>query len=35
MSVVAYVGPHKGLMRKNQIEEYLKNVSVEFIPTKV
>lgn len=35
MSVVAYVGPHKGLMRKNQIEEYLKNVSEEFIPTKI
>jgi sugar/nucleoside kinase (ribokinase family) len=35
MSVVSYVGPHKGLLTKNQIEEYLKKVSDDFKPTEI
>lgn len=32
MSVVSYVGPHKGLLTKNQIEEYLKSVPGDYKP---
>lgn len=32
MSVVSYVGPHKGLLTKEQIEEYIKNAPADFKP---
>ncbi len=32
MSVVSYVGPHKGLLNKEQIEEYIKNAPEDFKP---
>ena len=35
MSVVKYVGPQKGLMTKNEIEEYIKNIPPDFIPNKL
>lgn len=35
MSVVSYVGPHKGLLTKDQIEEHLKNLPEDFKPTKL
>ena len=34
-SVVLYVGPHKGLLTKNQIEEYIKNAPADYKPIKV
>lgn len=35
-SVVQYIGPHKGLLDKNQIEEYITNMlSDEYNPTKI
>ena len=34
-SVMMYVGPHKGLLNKNQIEEYIKNKSNGYEPIKV
>lgn len=35
MSVVSHVGPHKGLLNREQIEEYVKNVAVENKPIKI
>jgi len=35
MSVVSHVGPHKGLLNREQIEEYIKNVAVENKPIKI
>jgi sugar/nucleoside kinase (ribokinase family) len=35
MSVVSHVGPHKGLLNRNQIEEYIKSVSLENRPIKI
>lgn len=35
MSVVSHVGPHKGLLTQDQIEEYVKNISVENKPIKI
>jgi len=32
MSVVSYVGPHRGLLNKEQIEEYIKNAPADFKP---
>lgn len=32
MAVVKYVGPQKGLMTKNEIEEYIKNIPEEYKP---
>lgn len=34
-SVVLYVGPHKGLLMKNQIEEYIKNTPADYKPVKI
>lgn len=34
-SVVLYVGPHKGLLTKNQTEEYIKNMSIDYKPIKI
>ena len=34
-SVVAYVGPHKGLLTKDQIEEYIKNTPLDYKPIKI
>ena len=34
-SVVLYVGPHKGLLTKNQIEEYIKNIREDYKPVKI
>ncbi len=35
MSVVSYVGPHEGLLIRNQIEEYIKNLSDDYKPIKI
>lgn len=35
MSVVSYIGPHKGLLSRDQIEEYAKNIQEENIPIKI
>jgi sugar/nucleoside kinase (ribokinase family) len=35
MSVVKYIGPQKGLMTKNEIEEYIKNIPPDFNPIKL
>jgi ribokinase len=32
MSVVSYVGPHKGLLTKEQMEEHIKNLPSDFKP---
>ena len=34
-SVVAYVGPHKGLLTRDQIEEYIKNAPIDYKPVKI
>ena len=34
-SVIAYVGPHKGLLNRDQIEEYLKNITDDYKPIKL
>lgn len=34
-SVVLYVGPQKGLLTKNQIEEYIKNIPEDYKPIKI
>ena len=34
-SVVSFVGPHKGLLTKDQIEEYLKNTPIDYKPIKI
>lgn len=34
-SVVLYVGPHKGLLTRNQIEEYIKNIREDYKPLKI
>lgn len=34
-SVVLYVGPHKGLLTRNQIEEYIKNIREDYKPVKI
>lgn len=34
-SVVLYVGPHKGLLTRNQIEEYIKNIREDYKPVKL
>ena len=35
MSVVQYVGPHKGLLNKEKMEEYIKNIPPESQPKKI
>lgn len=35
MSVVSFVGPHKGLLTRNQIEEYIKNIPEDYRPVKL
>jgi sugar/nucleoside kinase (ribokinase family) len=35
MSVVSYVGPHKGLLTKEQMEEHIKNLPSDFRPEKI
>lgn len=35
MSVVGEVGPHKGLLNREQIEEYVKNLKEEYKPIKI
>ena len=35
MSAVSFVGPHKGLLTRNQIEEYIKNAPSDFKPIKI
>jgi 2-dehydro-3-deoxygluconokinase len=35
MSVVTQVGPHKGLLTRNQIEEYTKTMSEDYKPIKI
>lgn len=34
-SVVSYVGPHKGLLTRDQIEEYIKNAPADYKPIKL
>lgn len=34
-SVVEYVGPHKGLLNRDQIEEYIKNIPEDYKPIKI
>ncbi len=34
-SVVSYVGPHKGLLTREQIEDYIKNAPEEYKPVKL
>jgi len=34
-SVVLYVGPHKGLLTRDQIEEYIKNAPTDYKPIKI
>jgi sugar/nucleoside kinase (ribokinase family) len=34
-SVISYVGPHKGLLNKNQIEEYVLKVEDDYKPIKI
>lgn len=35
MSVVSFVGPHKGLLTRKQIEEYVKNIKNDYKPIKL
>ena len=35
MSVVQYIGPHEGLLNKEKIEEYIKNLPEESSPIKI
>ncbi len=32
-SVISFTGPHKGLLNKNQIEDYIKNIPDDYKPT--
>jgi ribokinase len=34
-SVVSYVGPHKGLMTREQLENYIKNAPIDFEPINI
>ena len=34
-SVVLYVGPHKGLLTKDQVEKYIENMSSDYNPVKL
>jgi sugar/nucleoside kinase (ribokinase family) len=35
MSVVSFVGPHEGLLTRNQIEDYIKKMSNDYKPIKI